>query len=73
VGEKWKAVLSPHKYLPLKLSCKSALHCAIGLISDKTFYKLKAEASILFAVAYFLVAGEKSFAAGCHIHRACQK
>jgi len=49
------------------------LTCAVGTISNKTVYILKAEVNILVAVACFLVVGEKSLGAVGYILRAYEK
>ncbi len=49
------------------------LTCAVGIISKKTVYILKAEVNILVAVACFIVVGEKSLGAVGYIIGAGEK
>ena len=73
MGGKCKALLQPHTYMPLILSCKCALHCAIGFFSNKTVYEMRADASILRAIVCSLVAVEKSLVAAKSFLRAGAK
>jgi len=80
VGGIWKAYAANFGTVWLLRFAACALHCAVGIINDKSIYELltdtfflTANGHILTAAAYILSAGEKSLSAVAYILSAGEK